>query len=112
SNSSSCSFTVTVADNQGPVFSNCPMNMVKSTDPAQCTAVATYAPTANDVCDGARTVACMPASGFAFPKGVTTVTCTASDASSNSSTCQFTVTVNDSENPTIMCPPNQSANSP
>src|SRR5205085_2833348 len=112
SHTSSCSFTVTVADNQGPVFSNCPMNLVKGNDSGQCTAVATYAPTASDVCDGARTVTCMPASGTAFPKGVTTVTCTASDASSNSNSCSFTVTVNDTENPTIMCPANQTANSP
>src|SRR5262249_35747644 len=50
---------------------------------------------------------CSPSSGTAFPKGTTTVTCTATDASGNQSTCQFTVTVNDTEVPKITCPGNQ-----
>jgi len=39
-----------------------------------------------------------------FTVGTTTVSCTATDASGNTSTCSFTVTVNDDENPTLSCP--------
>ena len=38
-------------------------------------------------------VTCAPASGSVFPLGTTAVTCTASDADGNVSTCGFTVTV-------------------
>ena len=38
---------------------------------------------------------CTPPSGSCFPPGVTTVTCTATDASANTATCSFTVTVFD-----------------
>jgi hypothetical protein len=106
SNTASCTFTVTVNDTQKPTVT-CPANIVKSTDPNVCTAVVTYTnPTANDNCSG-TTVACNPPSGSTFAKGVTTVTCTATDASNNTSTpCTFTVTVNDTQNPTVTCPAN------
>ncbi|MFN0111224.1 MAG: HYR domain-containing protein, partial [Blastocatellia bacterium] len=104
-NSNSCSFTVTVADNQGPTLTACPSNISLNTAAGLCTAVATYtAPTANDVCDGARTVTCSPASGTAFAKGTTTVTCTTSDTSGNNSSCSFTVTVADNQAPVVTCP--------
>ena len=51
-------------------------------------------------------VVCVPPSGSAFPVGTTVVTCTATDSSKNSSTCTFTVTVNDTEKPVIHCPDN------
>ena len=107
-NFTQCTFTVTVNDTQAPVIGSCPANITKNTDPGQCSAVATYTtPSATDNC-GAASVSCSPASGSTFQKGTTTVTCTASDTSPNSadSTCQFTVTVNDNENPTISCPAN------
>ena len=101
-----CSFTVTVNDTSPPVIGSCPANVTKNNDPGQCSAVVTYtAPSASDNCSGA-TVSCNPPSGSAFPKGTTTVTCTAHDASNNTASCQFTVTVNDAENPTISCPAN------
>lgn len=106
SNNASCSFTVTVNDTQAPTVS-CPSNITKSTDPNLCSAVVTYSATANDNCSGA-TVSCSPASGSTFPKGVTTVNCTATDTSSNTASCSFTVTVNDTQAPTIVCPSNQS----
>lgn len=106
SNTAACSFTVTVNDTQAPTVS-CPSNITQSTDPNQCSAIVNFAATANDNCPGA-TVVCSPASGSTFPKGVTTVNCTATDTSSNTASCSFTVTVNDTQAPTIVCPPNQS----
>ncbi len=109
--SSTCMKTVTVnADTQNPVIGACPSNIVKSTDPNVCTAVATFAPpTATDNCTPAPTVTCSPASGSTFNKGVTTVTCTATDSSNNTSSCSFTVTVTDTQAPTITCPSNTTA---
>lgn len=46
-------------------------------------------------------VVCSPPSGSAFPKGTTTVTCTATDACNNAASCSFDVTVQDDEKPTI-----------
>jgi hypothetical protein len=47
-----------------------------------------------------------PVSGSTFPVGSTPVTYTATDASSNSTTCTFNVTVNDIQNPTASNPAN------
>jgi hypothetical protein len=48
---------------------------------------------AKDDHDPSPIVVCVPPSGSYFPLGRTLVTCTATDASGNQSTCQFTVTV-------------------
>src|SRR5439155_1725321 len=109
-NSNVCSFTVTVNDGEAPVIAGCPANQSVSTDAGLCTAVVSYAPTAADNCDSSVTVACSPVSGSAFPKGTTHVTCTASDAAGNTSTCQFDVTVNDTEKPAVICPSNITQN--
>ena len=78
----------------------CPPNKIQSNDPGQCGAVVTYAnATPNGSCG---TISCNPASGSFFPVGTTTVTCT----SSAGPTCTFTVTVNDTQPPTITCPAN------
>jgi hypothetical protein len=100
-----CSFTVTVTDQTPPAVS-CPANIVKSTDPNQCSTTATYTATATDNCDGPLTPTCAPQSGSTFQKGTTTVTCTATDSSQNTGSCSFTVTVNDTQAPSITCPAN------
>jgi hypothetical protein len=104
-----CSFTITVIDQTPPAVS-CPANITKNTDPNQCSTTATYTATANDNCDGPLTPTCVPASGSTFQKGVTTVTCTATDSSNNTGSCQFTVTVNDNQPPSITCPANITRN--
>jgi hypothetical protein len=105
-NPSTCSFTVTVNDSQAPSL-GCPANITKVTDANLCSAIVTYATaTATDNCPGVGTVNCTPASGTHFPKGLTTVTCSVTDASGNSGSCSFTVTVNDRQNPSLNCPAN------
>jgi hypothetical protein len=91
----SCSFTVTVNDTQAPSIV-CPANLTSSTVNAgdASVAVSFNGPTASDNCPGVS-VACAPPSGSAFPKGTTTVTCTATDAVNNKTTCAFTVKVFD-----------------
>ena len=103
----SCSFTVTVNDNQLPIVT-CPANQSVTAPLGSCTATVTYEVTATDNCPGVSAVTCTPPSGSPFPVGTTTVTCTATDASSNQGSCSFTVTVTDNQNPTITCPGNQS----
>lgn len=91
-NPASCSFTVTVNDTQAPAIT-CPANVFAAT--AGTTQVVTYPlPTVSDNCPGVQTPVCTPASGFAFPVGVTTVNCTVKDAVNNMSACSFQVTVN------------------
>jgi uncharacterized repeat protein (TIGR01451 family) len=112
SNSGNCSFTVTVNDTTPPTIS-CPANVEHSTDPNVCDAVVTYPnATASDNCPGVGTPVCSPSSGSTFAKGVTTVSCTVSDASSNSANCTFTVTVKDTQAPSLgPCPSNISVTS-
>ncbi|MGA9770891.1 MAG: HYR domain-containing protein [Blastocatellia bacterium] len=87
-----CTFTVTVNDTQPPVIT-CPPNQtaVTATVNDPCTVV-NFTTTASDNCPGV-TVVCNPPSGSCFPVGVTTVTCTATDASGNTATCSFTVSI-------------------
>ena len=98
-NTDVCTFTVTVngGDVHPPTLASCPENITVSTD--QCGAVVTYfTPVSSDNCPGA-TVTVSPESGSFFPPGTTTVIATATDAAGNTSSCTFTVTVNDNQAP-------------
>ena len=53
----------------------------------------TFTVTATDDHDPAPVLVCTPPSGSFFPQGTTIVTCTATDAAGNQSTCQFPVVV-------------------
>ncbi|MBL0016831.1 MAG: HYR domain-containing protein [Bacteroidetes bacterium] len=105
-NTATCSFTVTVNDTEIPTIT-CPANVVVSNDPGQCAANVTYSVTFNDNCAGANLAQTAGlASGSSFPTGVTSNSFTVTDGSGNTATCSFTVTVNDTEIPTITCPAN------
>src|SRR5207253_715272 len=106
-NTGNCTFTVTVTDTTPPVIT-CPAPVTHGTDPGVCNAKVTYSnATAVDNCPGVGTPVCTPASGTTFQKGVTTVSCTVTDAANNQSLpCTFTVTVNDTQAPTVTCPAN------
>ncbi len=101
-----CSFNVTVNDIQDPIITNCPSDIVVSNDAGSCDArVLWIEPIASDNCPAVNfTSSHTP--GDVFPLGTTLVTYTATDASGNSVTCSFNVTVNDTEAPTIVaCTP-------
>lgn len=110
-NTRTCSFTVTVNDVVPPVIT-CPANIVRSNDPGLCGASVAYTqPTASDNCllqsvvlESGRN------SGDFFPIGATTNVWRAFDSSNNSSSCSFKVTVNDTEAPSIVCPPDLARN--
>lgn len=80
---------------------DCPSNITQSNDADQCGAVVTYTTPGGDGCG---TVTCSPASGSFFNVGSTPVQCT----STAGPTCNFTVTVNDTQAPTISAPANAS----
>ncbi|CAE7305403.1 unnamed protein product [Symbiodinium sp. CCMP2592] len=105
-NTATASFTVTVNDRQNPKIWSVPANIIVDTAPGQCDAVVTFAaPTFSDNCPGA-TIALTSglSSGAAFPVGSTTETFTATDASGNTDSESFTVTVNDNEDPVPVLP--------
>ncbi|MEW6210684.1 MAG: FG-GAP-like repeat-containing protein [Acidobacteriota bacterium] len=104
-NTASRSFTVTVTDTQAPVIT-CPQPIAKPNDAGLCSSVVNFTATAIDNCDGPLAPLCNPASGSAFPAGVTTVNCLAKDAADNSASCSFTVTISDTQAPVIACPSN------
>src|SRR5690606_10661428 len=108
-NMTSCSFTVSVADNTPPVISGCPANITVQTGPGRttCNQTASWTPpTATDNC-GAVSTGASPLPGAAFLVGTTTVTYTFTDASNNTSTCAFNVPVADNTPPVISgCPAN------
>jgi hypothetical protein len=101
-NTAEGSFTVTVVDTTAPVLTMSPDLVVEATGPSG--AAATFTNTATDVVDGAVVPSCDATSGDTFPLGVTTVSCTATDAAGNSSSGSFTVTVQDTTAPTLHLP--------
>jgi len=104
-NSATCTQVVTVRDSEPPQFT-CPAGITAINDPGQCSGVVNFTPpSGTDNCSGSVTVQTggLP-SGSAFPKGSTLNTFVVTDASGNYATCSFTVTVNDTELPTIACP--------
>jgi len=115
-NTNTCTFTVNFVDNTAPIIS-CPANMTLQTGVGNtdCAVAVVYTqPTATDNCQGPgfpgavpTTLVSGPASGGQFFVGTTTVTYRATDAAGNSSTCSFTVTVQDNTVPTIVCGPNR-----
>jgi hypothetical protein len=77
----------------GPPVITCPGGQNGSISPGQsCLTVNYPPPTATDDC-GLASLVCSPPSGSCFPLGATTVTCTATDTSANTSSCSFTVTI-------------------
>ena len=103
-NTASCSFDITVTDKENPTIT-CPSDITVSNDPGQCNAVVTWAaPAVNDNCGA--TTSSSHASGDTFPIGTTIVTYIATDDAGNTVECNFAVTVEDDELPTITCPTN------
>lgn len=105
-NGATSSQVITVVDTKAPVLT-VPSNISVSNDAGKCGAVVNFAAAASDDCSGAVITYSQQPGSF-FGKGTTTVVVTATDACGNASTGSFTVTVNDTEKPTITCVGNQS----
>ena len=122
-NTGTCSFNVTVTDDEDPTFVNVPGNQSIGTSTGSATPLnlcdgffAWNHPTINDNCagpysmtvafSGATVVAAAPAlqgnpTTQFFNLGATTVTYVATDANSNTSSITFVVTVSDNEAPVV-----------
>ncbi len=85
-----------------PCTITCPANITVSNDPGVCGANVTYPmPTIDGSCG---VVTSSHPSGSFFPVGTTTVTLTATRADATTQSCTFTITVNDTEGPTVSNP--------
>jgi gliding motility-associated-like protein len=124
-NTANCIATVTVEDIIDPTIT-CPGNVTVDNDPGICTTVVNgLAPTTTDNCSvvlqtwnmtgatngSSPAVGINDISGTIFSSGITTITYHIEDISGNFAECSFTVTVNDTEDPSIICPGNVTANS-
>ncbi|MBN9350978.1 MAG: SBBP repeat-containing protein [Chitinophagaceae bacterium] len=102
-----CTFDVTVVDNQPPVFTNCPSNKTVNTDAGVCYAsvssVNAGTATATDNCSVTVTPVRSDSLTMTdnFPVGITTITWLAIDAANDTVTCTQTITVVDNIPPTI-----------
>lgn len=102
-NTDSGSFTVKVQDTGKPTLLVSNDVTEEATGPDG--AVVTYdAPTASDTVDTSLDPSCSPASGSTFALGETTVECSVTDDSGNTSTGSFTVTVQDTTAPVLSLP--------
>ena len=106
SNTSTCTFNITVADNSAPVISGCPADINANNVPGACATIVSWTePTAIDNCTGAGSLVWTKSNipGDLFPVGTTVVTYTVKDAAGNTSTCTFNVIVTDNQPPTAVC---------
>jgi hypothetical protein len=87
------SFGLTVVDTTPPAMLSVPEDFSVSTGDPAGTTVGYGTPSAMDLVDSHPAVGCLPASGSHFNVGTTTVTCTATDASDNSASQSFNLTV-------------------
>lgn len=84
-------FYITVVDTKPPAITVPPPQRVSTT--SRSGKAVAYTASASDVVDGPVALTCFPAPGALFPVGTTTVTCSAADRRSNSSSAAFAVTV-------------------
>ncbi|HEV7682703.1 MAG TPA: HYR domain-containing protein [Pyrinomonadaceae bacterium] len=92
-NTATANQTVTVVDNTPPQIT-CQADIIADYNPAVNGAVVTYtAPVGTDNCASNTTRTAGLASGSTFPVGTTTNTFTVTDASGNTASCSFKVTV-------------------
>ena len=94
-NTDTCSFNVTVIDNQAPVI-DCPMDSIIQLMEEQCDTLVTFAPDFTDNCPNAviTQIEGLP-SGSLFPIGENVVSFEAVDTSGNADTCTFSIIVVD-----------------
>jgi sugar lactone lactonase YvrE len=102
-NQSTLQIQITVTGQSTPVFSTTQSNVRVETDGACSATLSNYAiaASATSSCGGAITITQSPVAGSIIPLGITTVTLTATDASNDSATQNFTVTVSDTSAPVI-----------
>ncbi|XP_071942900.1 hyalin-like [Antedon mediterranea] len=98
-----CTFVISVKDEEDPVLTDCPMDIILNTTRMLSYANATWmSPNATDNSGNVTLVSThVPGDGFAVT--TTEVTYTATDPYGNEDMCTFNVTVIDAESPTLNC---------
>jgi len=112
-NTASCSFNVTVSDNENPTIT-CIGDQTRNTDSMMCFYTVQgeeFDPLASgDNCSIASLINNYNNSssleGAEFPLGITNVKWTITDESGNTATCNFNITITDNQPPFITCPDN------
>jgi hypothetical protein len=103
-NADTCYFNVQINDTERPHLT-CPVDIVQNNDPGHCGALINFHVTGYDNCTFSdKDIYVAPPSGSFFPIGQTKVTAIGIDRSGNADTCNFLVTVNDTEKPQVECP--------
>lgn len=102
-NTTNCSFSINITDTQEPVISNFPADKTVNTSAdgtGNCSSTVTWTePTVLDNCTSGLVWTKSHNSGTAFGVGVTTVTYSTQDASGNTVSTSFDITVIDNEAP-------------
>ncbi|MCP4275362.1 MAG: HYR domain-containing protein, partial [Gammaproteobacteria bacterium] len=94
--------SVTITDTGAPTLT-LPANITSEATSA-LGVLANYNSSASDTVDGTLPSGCVPASGSTFALGLTTVNCSVTDSSNNTSSGSFTVTVQDTTAPSVTAP--------
>lgn len=94
-----------------PVFANCPTDITIPSLTGSCGSNASWTiPTATDDCDASVDVVASANPGDFFPVGATMVTYVATNDAGLTSTCSFTITVEDNTPPSLVCPSDLTVN--
>ncbi len=100
-----CTFTVTVTDDENPVFVNCQMNETIDVFTNDCETSLTWdIPNATDNCEVTVAQTGGPVFGTLLPPGTYPIEYTATDGEGLTDVCSFTINVIDTENPVLSCP--------
>ncbi len=105
-NATLCAYDVLVVDNEAPVFSSCPGDILVEIAENTCEVSVDYlTPEAADNCSAVVSLLSGPVPGSTLTPGVYSVQWEAVDAQGNAALCSFTITVQDPFAPVIECPP-------
>ncbi|XP_072030573.1 uncharacterized protein [Amphiura filiformis] len=101
-----CTFVIQVEDKEPPVFIYCPDSITQPVDSGYDAASVMWdVPTTTDNTGEMVTLISWENPGDIFPLGVTVVEYTATDVYSNQQNCRFSITIEDTEDPTFVdCP--------
>ncbi|XP_041466824.1 uncharacterized protein LOC121417247 isoform X3 [Lytechinus variegatus] len=112
-NRATCTFTISVIDEEEPAIHGCPPSMSVSMETGRDYATVSWI--APNVTDNSNRVTMTFNEAHAwtnpdnFPEGITSLSYTAEDAAGNKATCMLTISVIDKEQPVIhYCPPSMS----
>ncbi|XP_033117133.1 uncharacterized protein LOC117117059 [Anneissia japonica] len=109
-NTDTCTFTINVQDTEKPTI-NCPPDETIDTDEGSATALVDYSSKINATDNSGNITTISPNPNETFPVdlgiGPHKFPFTATDSSGNYDNCTFNITVQDTEKPTVNCPPDK-----